>query len=215
MLRTFKDSATYNGIFTTIRVSTKLEELTLPEIQSKMVIEARDIDMESKLESGLGQFTHPLCHAVEKPINHQKRVGLGTQDRQVSLKQELQERSGQAQSASATMHQVDSVISKAEPEKWIVDSGASAHMTGIKSLLKDYKEVATTTVTVAKGVGIICFKTDHVDFTFIGVLHVLKGCYNTHDEVRKKAQALTEDLEEQTGKETALKKTKEVQPVLL
>jgi len=41
-------------------------------------------------------------------------------------------------------------------------------MTGIKSLLKDYKEVATTTVTVANGdilratgVRNISFKTEH------------------------------------------------------
>ena len=38
MLRTFNDSATYKGIITTIRVSTKLEELTLDEIESKMVM---------------------------------------------------------------------------------------------------------------------------------------------------------------------------------
>jgi len=52
-------------------------------------------------------------------------------------------------------------------------------MNGIKSLLKDYKEVATTTVTVAngdilpaKGVGNISFKTEQVYVTFTGVLHV-------------------------------------------
>jgi hypothetical protein len=52
-------------------------------------------------------------------------------------------------------------------------------MTGIKSLLKDYKEVATTTVTVAngdilsaKGVGNSSFKTEHGYVTFIGILHV-------------------------------------------
>jgi hypothetical protein len=52
MLRTFNNSATYKGIISTIRVSAKLEELTLDEIESKMVIEARDIDVESKEESG-------------------------------------------------------------------------------------------------------------------------------------------------------------------
>jgi hypothetical protein len=49
------------------------------------------------------------------------------------------------------MHQVYSVMARAGPEEWILDSGVSAHMTGIKSLLKDYKEAATTTVTVANG----------------------------------------------------------------
>jgi len=52
-------------------------------------------------------------------------------------------------------------------------------MTGIKSLLKDYKEVATTTATVAngnilpaKGVGNISFKTEHGYVTFTGLFHV-------------------------------------------
>jgi hypothetical protein len=45
MLRPFNDSATYKGIIATIRVSAKLEELTLDEIESKMVIETRDIDV--------------------------------------------------------------------------------------------------------------------------------------------------------------------------
>ena len=52
-------------------------------------------------------------------------------------------------------------------------------MTGIKSLLKDYKEVGMTTVTVAngdilpaKGVGNISFKSEHGYVTFTGVLHV-------------------------------------------
>jgi hypothetical protein len=52
-------------------------------------------------------------------------------------------------------------------------------MTGTKSLLKDYKKVTTTTVTVAngdilpaKGVGNISFKTEHGYVTFTGVLHV-------------------------------------------
>jgi len=51
-------------------------------------------------------------------------------------------------------------------------------MTRIKSLLEDYREVATTTVTVgngdillAKGVVNISFKTEHGYVTFTGVLH--------------------------------------------
>ena len=77
------------------------------------------------------------------------------------------------------MHQAYSVMARAGPEEWILDSGASAHMTGIKSLLKDYKEVGMTTVTVAngeifpaQGVGNISFKTEHGYVTFTGVLHV-------------------------------------------
>jgi len=87
--------------------------------------------------------------------------------------------SDKSEGAGATMHQVYSVMARAGPEEWILDSGASAHMTGIKSLLKDYKEVAMTTVTVAngdilpaKGVGNISFKTEHGYVTFTGVLHV-------------------------------------------
>jgi len=52
-------------------------------------------------------------------------------------------------------------------------------MTGIKSLLKDYKEVAMTTVTVAngsilpaKGVRNISFKTKHGYVTFTNASHV-------------------------------------------
>jgi len=52
MLRNINDSATYEGIITTIRVSTNLEELTLDEIESKMMVETRDIDLGSKRGSG-------------------------------------------------------------------------------------------------------------------------------------------------------------------
>ena len=52
-------------------------------------------------------------------------------------------------------------------------------MTGIKSLLKDHKEVATTSVTVtngdilpAKRVGNVSFKSQNGNVTFTGVLHV-------------------------------------------
>ena len=58
MLRIVNDSATYNGIFTTVRVGTRLQELTLDEIESKMVVETRDIDLQSKLESGIGASEH-------------------------------------------------------------------------------------------------------------------------------------------------------------
>jgi hypothetical protein len=87
MLRTFNDSATYKGIITTIRVSAKLEELTLDEIESKMVIEARDIDVESKAESGFGAFEHPPCLIVEELIIHLKGAGSNilTRDRKRSL----------------------------------------------------------------------------------------------------------------------------------
>ena len=61
MLRTLNDSATFKGIIATIPVSTKLEELTLNEIESKMVIDAREIDVESKVESGFGASEHPPC----------------------------------------------------------------------------------------------------------------------------------------------------------
>jgi len=70
-------------------------------------------------------------------------------------------------------------MARAEPEEWILESGVSAHMTGIMSLLKDYKEIATTTVNVAngdtlpaKGVGNISFKTEQGNLIFTGVLHI-------------------------------------------
>jgi hypothetical protein len=70
-------------------------------------------------------------------------------------------------------------MATARPEEWILDSAASAHMTGIKSLLKEYKEVATTTMTLAngdilpaEGVGDIPFKTEHGYVTVTGALHV-------------------------------------------
>jgi len=72
------------------------------------------------------------------------------------------------------MHQVYCVMAE-----WILDSGESTNKTGIKSLLKDYKEVAMTTVTVsngdilpAKGVGNIFSKTEHDYVSFTGVSHV-------------------------------------------
>jgi hypothetical protein len=81
--------------------------------------------------------------------------------------------SDKSEGADATMHQVYSAMARAGSEEWILDSEASVHVTGIKSLLKDYKEVATTTVTVAngnilpeKGVGNIYFKTKHDYVTF-------------------------------------------------
>jgi hypothetical protein len=61
MLRTLNDSAIYQGIITTIRVSNKLEELALDEIEFKMVVGACDIDLESKLGSGFGASGHPPC----------------------------------------------------------------------------------------------------------------------------------------------------------
>jgi hypothetical protein len=68
-------------------------------------------------------------------------------------------------------------MARAGPGEWILDSRVSAHMTVIKSFLKDYKEVATTTVTVANGdivsvkeVGNISFKTEIL--CLVRVLHV-------------------------------------------
>ena len=64
VLRSFHDSAT------------NLEELTRDEIESKMVIEACDIDVESKAESGFGASEHPPCpHCGRLPIIHLKKAG--------------------------------------------------------------------------------------------------------------------------------------------
>jgi hypothetical protein len=136
MLRTFNDSATYKGIITTSRVSAKLEELTLDEIESKMVIEARDIDVESKVESGFGASEHPLyphCGRTNHPpemcwIKHphkrpKKKSG------KFPKKKGYKKNSDKSQGAGATMHQVYSVMARAGPEEWILISRASAHMT--------------------------------------------------------------------------------------
>jgi hypothetical protein len=186
MLRTFNDSATYKGIITTIRVSAKLEELTLDEIESTMVIEARDIDVESKVESGFGASEHPPCPHCGKTNHPPERCWIKhaqkrpkTKTVKFPKKKGYKKDSDKSEGAGAAMHQVYSVMARAGPEEWIIDSGASAHMTGIKSLLKDYKEDAMTTVTLAngdilpaKGVGNISFKTEHGYVTFTGVLLV-------------------------------------------
>ena len=119
-----------------IRLSTKLEELNLDEIESKMVIEARNIDVESRwnLDSEHPNIRRALI--VEEPIIHLKGAESNIPIRDPKRR-------------ATRMHQVDSVMARAGPEEGIIDSGASAHITGIKTLLMDYKEVATTTVTVA------------------------------------------------------------------
>jgi len=97
MLRTFNDSATYKGIITTIRVSAKLEELTLNEIESKMVIEARDIHVESKKWNPDSEHPNIIRRAliVEEQIIHLKGAGSNilTRVRKSRLPKEgLQER---------------------------------------------------------------------------------------------------------------------------
>jgi hypothetical protein len=123
-LRTFNDSATYKGIITTIRVSAKLEELTLDEIESKMVIEARDIDVESKVESGFGASEHPPCphcgrtnHPPERCwIKHphkrpKKKTG------KLPKKKGYKKDSDKSGGAGATMHQVYCVMARAGPQE--------------------------------------------------------------------------------------------------
>jgi len=87
MLRTFNDSATYKGIITTIRVSAKLEALTLDEIESKMVIEARDIDVDQKWNPDSEHPNIRLALIVEELIIHLKGVGSNilTRDRKRRL----------------------------------------------------------------------------------------------------------------------------------
>ena len=128
MLRTFNDSATCKEIITTIPVITKLAELTLDEIESKMVIEARDIDMESKLESGFGASGNPPCphcgrtnHPPEKcwvkyPHKRPKRK-IGKFPKRKGYKKD----SDKSEGAGATMHQVYSVMTRSGPDEWILD----------------------------------------------------------------------------------------------
>ena len=76
----------------------KLEKLTLDEIETKMVVEAHYIDVESKLESGFGASGHPPAFIVEEPITQAKGAGLSMsqktqkEDWQVSPKEGLEER---------------------------------------------------------------------------------------------------------------------------
>jgi hypothetical protein len=162
------------------------EELTCDEIESKMVIEARDIDLESKVGSGFGASEHPPCPDFGKSNDPTERCLIKHPHKRPKKKtgkfpkkKGFKKDSDKSEGVGATMHQVYSVMARAGPEEWILDSGASAHMTGIKSLLKDYNEVAMTTVTVAngailpaKGVGNISFQTEHGYVTFTGILHV-------------------------------------------
>jgi hypothetical protein len=76
----------------------QVPKLDLDEIESKMVVEARDMDLKSKLESGLGGSAHQLAHAVEKPMIYQKSTGLSIskkfqkEDRQASQRDGLREK---------------------------------------------------------------------------------------------------------------------------
>jgi hypothetical protein len=156
-------------MITTLRESAKLEALTLDEIESKKVTEARDIDVESRgiwIRSNPTSAVPSLCKDPKRRlVSFPKRSG--TRKIQTSLK-----------SAGATMHQVYNFMARPGQEECSFDSGASAHITGINSLLKDCKEVAMTTVTVANGdilpakeVGNSSFKTKHGEVTLTGVLH--------------------------------------------
>jgi hypothetical protein len=92
---------------------------------------------------------------VEEPIIHLKGAGSNiltrNPKRRLANKKGYKKDSDKSEGAGAAMHQVYSVMDRAGPKEWILDSGAFAYMTGIKSLLKNYEEVATTTVTAANG----------------------------------------------------------------
>jgi hypothetical protein len=155
--------------------------LTLDEIESKMVIEARDIDLESKVKPDSKHLNILRALNLEESIIHLKGASSNilTRDKRKTVKfpkkKCCKKDTDKSEGGDTTVHQVYSVMARARPEEWILDSAASAHTTGIKSLLKDYKEVATTTMTVAngdilpaKGVGDIPFKTEHGYVTVTG-----------------------------------------------
>ena len=119
MLRTFNDSTTYKGIITTIRLSAKLEELTLDLIESKMVIEARDIDLESKVESGFGASERPPCphcgrtnHPPEKCWIKHPHKRPKNKTGKFPKKKGYKKDSDKSKGAGATMHQVYSVMDR-------------------------------------------------------------------------------------------------------
>jgi len=56
-----------------IRVSTKLEELTLYEIESKMVVEARDIEL---VQGWSRNSEHPDVRRALKSVIHLKGAGI-------------------------------------------------------------------------------------------------------------------------------------------
>ena len=112
----------------------------------------------TKLESGIGASVHPpWSHRGRTHHRHwscwikyphkrpRKKTGKFPQ------KKGHKKDSDKFECACATMHRVHSVMARAGPDEWILHSGASTHTTGMKSLLKDYKEVATTIVTLANG----------------------------------------------------------------
>jgi len=110
------------------------------------------------VESGFGASEHPPCSHCERTNHPPERCWIKYPHKRPKKKtgkfpkkKDYKKDSDKSEGAGATIHQVYSVMARASPEERILDSGASAHMTGIKSLLKDYKKVAMTTVTVANG----------------------------------------------------------------
>ena len=144
------------------------------------------LTLESKLESGFRISEHqPLPSfwknksSTRKVLDQVSSQNTQKEDKQVSTKEGLHKDSDKSEGTDATMHQVYGVMARAGPERRLLDWGASVHMTGMKSLLKDYKEVTTTTRTVANGdvlrvevVENIYFKTEHGYVTCTGVLRV-------------------------------------------
>ena len=124
VFRTFNDSATYRGIITTIQVSAKLQELTLDDIESKMVVEARDIDVQSKVEFGFGASKHPprphcgrTNHSPERCwIKHPHKIPKNKTGK-FPKKKGYKKDSDKSGGAGATMHQVYCVMARAGPQE--------------------------------------------------------------------------------------------------
>jgi hypothetical protein len=121
----------------------KVRIITLDEIESKMVVEARDVDLDSKLESGVGASGRPPCPHCGRTNHSPESCWIKylheTSKKKFPQKKGYNEYPDKSEGTGATTHQVCSVMTRTVPEEWILDSDASTYMIGIKALLKDRK----------------------------------------------------------------------------
>ena len=105
----------------------------LDEIGSKVVVEAHDIDIESKPESGLGASGHPPCPHSGRTSHPPDRCWIKYPRKTPKKKtgkfpqnKDYEKDPDKSEGAGAKMHQVCSVMAGAGTEEYILDSGAIA-----------------------------------------------------------------------------------------